>query len=167
VNVGLAASIIRVAAPADIESLVRRKPRGVFARRLWFLYEWLTGQKLDVPEATGRLRFVPVLDPARQVALKVGVPSGRHRVIDNLPGTSQFCPMVRWTTALRAASAKQWHVQIPGSLHPRARRTADPSSRRAFNAVKQSAPSFWPAERSPTCAPYAGPRRSGRRALAH
>jgi hypothetical protein len=112
VNLGLGVSIIRVAARADIESLVRRRPRGIFERRLWFLYEWLTGRTLDVPEATGRLRFVPVLDPARQVALEVGVPSGRHRVIDNLLGTRQFCPMVEWTTALRAASAKQWHVQI-------------------------------------------------------
>lgn len=112
VNLALAADIIRGAASADIESLVRREPTGVFARRLWFLYEWLTGRKLDIPEATGRLRFVPLLDPARQVALEIGVPSGRHRVIDNLPGTPQFCPMVRWTAALRAASAKQWHVPI-------------------------------------------------------
>ena len=112
VHLDLVAGVIRETAPADIESLVRREPTGVFARRLWFLYEWLTGRTLDVPEAAGRLRFVPILDPARQVALKVGVPSGRHRVVDNLPGTPRFCPMIRWTTGLRVASAKQWHLQI-------------------------------------------------------
>ena len=111
IDLGRLAAIVRATGAADIESVVRRKPTGVFARRLWFLYEWLTGRKLDVPEPAGRLRFVPVLDPARQAALKVGVPSGRHRVIDNLPGTPRFCPMVRWTRALRAASAKPWDVQ--------------------------------------------------------
>jgi len=112
VNLGRVAAIVRTTAPADIESVVRRKPTGVFARRLWFLYEWLTGRKLDVPEPAGRLRFVPVLNPARQVALEFGVPSGRHRVIDNLPGTAAFCPTIRWTPALRAASAEQWNVRI-------------------------------------------------------
>ena len=111
VDLRMLSAIVRVTAPDDIASIVRRKPIGVFARRLWYLYEWLTHQKLDVPEAAGRLRFVPVLDPACQVALKAGTPSGRHRVIDNLPGTRRFCPMVRWTPALRAASAKGWDVR--------------------------------------------------------
>ena len=100
---------------------MRRRTTSVFARRLWYLYEWLTGRKLDVPESEGRLRFVPVLDPARQVALKIGTPSGRHRVIDNLPGTPRFCPLVRWTPALRTASGQEWDVRARGivaSTHP-------------------------------------------------
>src|SRR5215831_4333967 len=106
------AAIVGGTAPEDIEAIVRRRPAGVFARRLWFLYEWLTGRKLDVPEPAGRLRFVPVLDPARQVALKVGTPSGRHRVIDNLPGTPRFCPTIRWTPALRTAAAIPWDLRV-------------------------------------------------------
>jgi hypothetical protein len=106
------AGIFRGAAPEDIQSIVRRRPAGVFSRRLWFLYEWLTGRTLDVPAAGGRLRFVPVLDPERQVALRVGAPSGRHRVIDNLPGTRRFCPMVRWTPSLRTAVERRHGVRI-------------------------------------------------------
>jgi hypothetical protein len=105
-DLSMLAAIVRVAAPGDITSIVRRRTTGVFARRLWYLYEWLTGRKLDVPVSEGRLRFVPVIDATRQLALKTGTPSGRHRVIDNLPGTPRFCPMVRWTPALRTASAK-------------------------------------------------------------
>jgi hypothetical protein len=111
VDLLLLAAIVRVTAPEDIAAIVRRKSTGVFARRLWYLYEWLTGRKLDVPESEGRLRFAPVLDPTRQMALRTGTPSGRHRVIDNLPGTPRFCPLVRWTPALRAASAKGWDVR--------------------------------------------------------
>src|SRR3954464_9363791 len=72
VDLGTLAALFRVIGPGEIAAIVRARPAGAFARRLWFLYEWLTGQRLDVPELTGRLRFVPVLDPARQAALKAG-----------------------------------------------------------------------------------------------
>jgi Fic/DOC family len=121
VDLGSLAAIVSVTAAGEIATIVRRKPAGVFARRLWYLYEWLTREKLDVPEPVGRLRFVRVLDPNAQVALTVGTPSGRHRVIDNLPGTRRFCPMVRWTPGLRTASAKGWDVRARGIIaatHP-------------------------------------------------
>jgi Fic/DOC family len=121
VDLPLLAEIVRVTAQEEIASIVRRKSTGVFARRLWYLYEWLTGRKLDVPESEGRLRFATVLDPTRQMALRTGTPSGRHRVIDNLPGTARFCPLVRWTPALRAASARNWDArahEIIAATHP-------------------------------------------------
>src|SRR5690348_9874425 len=34
--------------PADIEAIVRVTPTGSYARRLWFLYEWLIGRQLDL-----------------------------------------------------------------------------------------------------------------------
>src|ERR1700733_15348938 len=34
-----------------IEALVRAKPTGSYARRIWFLYEWLTGRRLDLSDA--------------------------------------------------------------------------------------------------------------------
>jgi len=37
--------------------------------------------------------YVPALDPARQVET-AGENSPRHRVRNNLPGTSDFCPLV-------------------------------------------------------------------------
>jgi hypothetical protein len=121
VDLAMLAALVRAADPHDIASIVRRRTTGVFARRLWYLYEWLTGRKLDVPQSEGRLQFALVVDPSRQLALKTGTPSGRHRVIDNLPGTPRFCPMVRWTPALRAASARRWDVrahEIIASTHP-------------------------------------------------
>ena len=32
--------------PREIESVVRSKPTGTYARRTWFLYEWLLGSRL-------------------------------------------------------------------------------------------------------------------------
>jgi hypothetical protein len=34
--------------PAEIESIVRAKLTGSYARRTWFLYEWL--KRLDLPD---------------------------------------------------------------------------------------------------------------------
>ncbi len=37
--------------PDPILSLVQSTPTGSYARRIWFLYEWLTGEQLDMPDA--------------------------------------------------------------------------------------------------------------------
>ena len=88
---------------AAIEELVRATRTGSYARRLWFLYEWLTGARLDLPDlAIGS--YVPVVDPDQQWAVH-GENSPRHRVRNNLPGTQAFCPLVFRTEALKAFAA--------------------------------------------------------------
>lgn len=84
--------------PEAIEALVRAKPTGSYARRVWFLYEWLTGGRLGLADAAAG-RYVPVVDPERQWAPD-GENSPRHRVKDNLPGTPGFCPLAFRTPAL-------------------------------------------------------------------
>ena len=61
--------------------------------------------------------------------------SRRHRVRDNLPGTPQFCPMVRWTPALReqaqrnlSGEARASHV-VGGGAGRRERHNASPDAR--------------------------------------
>jgi Fic family protein len=90
----------------DLAELVLAAPTGIYTRRLWFLYEWLTGRTLDVPDA-GTVRAIEALDPTQQVALKTGALSKRHRVYDNLPGTPAFCPMVRWSEDLKRSGSKR------------------------------------------------------------
>lgn len=87
------------AVPArDIEAIVRARPTGRYARRIWFLYEWLTGKQLDLPDV--RIgTYVPAVDPDQQWAGE-GLNSPRHRVRNNLPGTPAFCPMVFRTKTL-------------------------------------------------------------------
>jgi hypothetical protein len=84
--------------PAEVEALVRKKPTGSYARRIWFLYEWLTGKRLDLPDVQAG-RYVPVLDPALQWAAE-GENAVRYRVKNNLPGTPDFCPLVFRTETL-------------------------------------------------------------------
>jgi hypothetical protein len=78
--------------------MAREKPTGTYARRVWFLYEWLTGENLDLPDAqTGR--YVPVLDTDLQWGIEGGT-APRYRLRNNMPGTPQFCPLVFRTKRL-------------------------------------------------------------------
>ena len=77
---------------------MRDTPTGAYARRIWFLYEWLTGARLDVPDATAG-RYVPVLDPTLQWGT-AGENVPRQRLRNNLPGTPEFCPLVFRTETL-------------------------------------------------------------------
>jgi Fic family protein len=88
---------IQVKAP-EIEKIIKDTPTGIYARRIWFLYEWLLGEKLDLPDLkTGN--YIPLLDPKLQFSLP-GVNCTRQRVINNLPGTRNFCPLVFKTPLL-------------------------------------------------------------------
>lgn len=119
VNLSVLAALFNAVEPNAVAEFVRATPTGAFARRTWFLYEWLTGRELDVPDP-GKVRVVPVVDPEQQVALQKGAPSPRHKVVDNLPGVRSSCPMVWWTPALKATVAKHLDTrarEIIGRTH--------------------------------------------------
>jgi hypothetical protein len=107
--------------PKPIEAVVRAKPTGSYARRVWFLYEWLTGKTLGVPEP-GKVAYVNALDPKQQWP-GASKDSPRHRVRNNLPGTPQFCPLVFRTPALEefvalglSDRAKAMAAEVPADL---------------------------------------------------
>jgi hypothetical protein len=105
VDLGVLAALFKAVPDADIATAVRSKPTGAYARRLWYLHEWLTGRQLDIRNP-GKVRAVAVIDTTKQFAVKRGALSSRHKVIDNLPGTRGFCPMVRRTKTLEEYAAK-------------------------------------------------------------
>lgn len=84
----------------EIEANLAEKPESSFARRIGFLYEWLTGEKLNAAVAP-RAAYVRVVDEALQFGLIDGSRDRKFRVINNLPGNRQFCPMVRKTGLLQ------------------------------------------------------------------
>lgn len=92
--------LFQTVGPGPIEVIVRAQPTGAYARRLWFLYEWLRDEQLDVPDAE-RGTYALVIDPEQQFTGAETL-SPRHRVRDNLPGTREFCPLVYRTERLQA-----------------------------------------------------------------
>jgi len=97
-NLAVLKRLFQAVGATPIEALVRETPTGAYARRIWFLYEWLTDTKLEIPDATDG-KYAPVVDPAMQWAVK-GKNVRRQRVKNNLPGTREFCPLVFRTEAM-------------------------------------------------------------------
>ncbi len=87
----------------EIETIVQQEILGQYSRRIWFLYEWLLNKKLDIDDLN-RGNPVPLIDENLQFAVK-GISSPRHRIINNLPGTVDFCPLIFKTEKLNASIA--------------------------------------------------------------
>lgn len=89
----------------ELEEALRRQPGSSYARRLGFIYEWLLGRRLQVPDSrTGN--YVAILDGKHQFTGREPVREKRFRILNNLPGTSRFCPLVARTQVLDSSLAK-------------------------------------------------------------
>ncbi len=84
----------------EIKELLQIEPTGQYSRKIWFLYEWLMGKSLDLPDLVIK-NYVPLLDDKLQYTIE-GERSPRHRIINNLPGTPGFCPLIFKTPKLEA-----------------------------------------------------------------
>jgi hypothetical protein len=99
-NLAILASLFQKVAQQDFLEYISSKPTGKYARRLWYLYELLTGKMLPLNDIK-RGNYVDLLEtneyytvtPARQIR--------RHRINDNLLGDQLFCPTVRRSDSLR------------------------------------------------------------------
>ena len=103
----------------EIESLIKNEPNGIYARKIWFLYEYLQGEELKIAGST-QGNFVDLLDGKFQY-VGPSRPSKRHRVRNNLPGVRDFCPLVRRTPKLDHLIAQDLATrasQTIGSIHP-------------------------------------------------
>lgn len=97
-DLGILSTLFRYVEPGEITDIVQNEPTGSYSRRIWFLYEWLTGIELPLEDAA-RGNFVELVSEKLQYR---GPPrdSRRHRVRNNLPGNRAFCPLIRRTAKL-------------------------------------------------------------------
>lgn len=84
--------------PEILESSISSSPTSIYARKIWFLYEYLTGKELKVQELK-RVTAIKILDEEKYFT-SVGTPSPRHKVINNLLGVSGLSPVIRKTEKL-------------------------------------------------------------------
>jgi len=99
-NLAILASVFNAAPVEEVQQYVASAPRGKYARRLWFLYEMLTGSSLPMEDLkTGG--YIDLIEPAEYYTVIQPRPVRRQRINDNLLGDGQFCPTIRRTDALR------------------------------------------------------------------
>jgi hypothetical protein len=106
---GLHLQLLRALLPRlsaeQLTAYIKSKPTSAYARRIWFLYEKFSGQKLDLQDLK-QGNYENLLD-ARIYYTGPIARITRQRINFNLPGTLAFSPMVRRTKMLKAAEAKQ------------------------------------------------------------
>jgi hypothetical protein len=126
---GLNLPLLRILLPQLPEQRLRayllERPTSQYRRRLWFLYEQFIGRQIDLPDVS----IGNYVDLLNSEVYYVGKPvrSARHRVINNLPGTIAFSPIVERTATLKAFEAERLEEQckkliaeIPAEVYQRA-----------------------------------------------
>lgn len=112
-------ALFRSTEAIDLEIIIRSEPTGIYSRKLWFLWEWLCEEQLDIEDATTG-NFIPLINSKLQYEGR-SRPSRRHRVRNNLPGTRNFCPLIRKTKTLEqyiGQNLSETAVSNIGQTHP-------------------------------------------------
>ncbi len=94
----------------EVVALLSIEVTGQYTRKIWFLYEWLIQKQLPLPDLTIK-NYVLLVDNKLQFGLQSGVKSSRHRIVNNLPGTLNFCPLIRKTKKLEYYIAQEYAHQ--------------------------------------------------------
>jgi hypothetical protein len=99
----------------DVLALLQIEPTGQYTRKIWFLYEWLMAKQLEIPDLSIK-NYVSLVDEQLQFGIEEGVNSSRYRIINNLPGTRDFCPIIRKTPKLEQYIASDLLAQYDRTL---------------------------------------------------
>lgn len=102
VHLEFLARLFGVVPVADLAAWVKAEPTGQYARRAGFFFEYLTGQQLDFPGVMSG-NYVAALDASAYLTATQATNNPRWRVRDNLPGTPDYCPLVRRTARVQQA----------------------------------------------------------------
>lgn len=119
IDLAILNALFKVVNQKEILALIQEEPTGIYSRRIWFLYEWLTDKKLKLNDVqTGN--YIDLIDESLQYA---GTPisSKRHRIKNNLPGVKNFCPLIRKTEKTEAFLKLDLPKKISktlGNIHP-------------------------------------------------
>ena len=100
-NLAILATLFQAVPSEEFLAYVKSKPTGKYARRLWFLYEFLTGSALPLDNVK-RGNYTYLLYPEQYYTVTPARRVRRQRINDNLLGNSRFCPTIRRTDALRS-----------------------------------------------------------------
>jgi hypothetical protein len=98
INLDFLKSVFSCLSVQDVAHYIQKKPKGRYERRIGLLYEYLTENKLPIPDL-GRENYIDLLNPDRYVTGKT-VKNTRWNINNNLLGDRDFCPIIRKTKRL-------------------------------------------------------------------
>lgn len=83
---------------AEVVNYILRQPLGIYSRKIWFLYEFLMDDLLDLNDCQ-RTKYINLLDSKIYFTGNI-IKSPRHAINNNLLGNNKFCPFIRKTEIL-------------------------------------------------------------------
>lgn len=110
INLEILLALFEHTGPQPYVAWLAHSPYSGYARRIAYLFEWLTGATLPVADVI-RGPYVDAANP-KQYWLPQGTRVRRYRVNDNLPGTRDFAPLVRRTKTIDQFIARNLADQI-------------------------------------------------------
>lgn len=120
IELGLLKQLFSTVAVGEWINIISIEPSGQYSRKIWFLYEWLMNEILDLPDMTAG-NYIDLVDTSLQFGLSSSTNSKRHRVRNNLLGSRDFCPMIRKTELLTRYMELQLSTKIKEiirAIHP-------------------------------------------------
>ena len=146
---GLHLQLLRALLPQltanTVTAYVQSKPTSTYARRIWYLFEEFSGQRLSLGDVT-QGNYVNLLN-SQDYHTGPAVRSPRHRVNVNLLGSLAFSPMVRRSKKLKSAEAQRLEercrtviASIPPELYARALRYLYTRETKSSYAIEREAP---------------------------
>ena len=117
INLEVLRALFRKVSAEEMMSLISATPHSVYTRRLWFLYEFLTGSELPVkPLKTGSYGYVLPPDEYFCVDRPHSWNARRQRLVCNLPGNADFCPVVRLTPCIKEYLRKNLSSKVTEAI---------------------------------------------------
>ena len=98
IDLAILKSLFLTLSKDTIQTILSKEINGIYSRKIWFLYEWLMNDLLDLPDLK-QGNFVDLIDSTLQYPGRP-ISSRRHRIRNNLPGVVDFCPLIRKTSKL-------------------------------------------------------------------
>lgn len=99
VNLEILAALFDTIIEDELLQYITSKPTGKYARRIWYLYEFLTTKRLSIEDLSSG-NYVDILDQERYYTINPPFKIQRQRVNDNLLGNPSFCATLRRTDKL-------------------------------------------------------------------
>jgi len=99
INLAILSALFEHIDENELLSYLQSKPTGKYARKLWYLYEFLTDRTLPMDDLK-QGNYVDLLETELYYTLETGISVKRYRIRDNTLGDKHFCPTVRRTDKL-------------------------------------------------------------------
>lgn len=99
INLLVFKSLFNAIPKEGIQTILNIEPMGQYSRKIWFLYEWLQQEEIDVQVDLKKRKYIPLVDVNMQYSIQ-GTESVRQKIINNLPGTRDYCPLIFKTKKL-------------------------------------------------------------------